>query len=142
MLKPKYFMQLTKKKVLSLFLMSILLLFTLLSQAQSQKDIILSIKKGNSKVLSSYFNQNIELAVLGNNNIYSKSQAHQIISKFFSTNIPENFIVLPDGMKKGARNIIGTLKTKNATFRVYILLKKGEDEKDYIHLLKIEKHGV
>lgn len=135
-------MLLTKKKVLSLFLMSILLLFTVLSQAQSQKDIILSIKKGNSKVLSSYFNQNIELAVLGNNNIYSKPQAHQIISKFFSTNIPENFIVLPDGMKKGARNIIGTLKTKNETFRVYILLKKGDDEKDYIHLLKIEKRGA
>jgi len=132
-------MQQIKKKVLSVFMVTILLLFAILSHAQIQKDIISSMQKGNSKILSEFFNQTIELAVLENNNVYSKAQAQQIIGKFFNDNTPVNFSVLSDEMKKDARYIIGTLKTNKATFRVYILLKKGEDKKDYIHLLKIEK---
>lgn len=132
-------MQRLKKNVLQVLIITTLLLIPVLSQAQIQKDIISSIQKGNSKQLSKFFNQTVELGVLENNNVYSKSQAQQIISKFFSDNIPVSFNLLSDEIKKDARNIIGTLKTNNATFRVYILLKKGEDNKDYIHLLKIEK---
>lgn len=132
-------MQRLKKKGLSVFFFLGLLLFTIFSQAQMQKDIISSIQKGNSKILSEFFNQTVEMAVLDKNNVYSKAQAQQIINKFFNENVPVSFNVLSDEMKKDARNIIGTLKTNNTTFRVYILLKKGEDKKDYIHLLKIEK---
>lgn len=128
-----------KKKIFSLFLLTIFLLFTILSQAQIQKDIILCMQKGNSKKLSEFFNQTVELAVLENNNVYSKAQAQQILGKFFTDNTPVNFSVLTDEMKKEARYIIGTLTTSNTTFRVYILLKKGGDKRDYIHLLKIEK---
>jgi hypothetical protein len=128
-----------KKKIFSLFLLTIFLLFTILSQAQIQKDIILCMQKGNSKKLSEFFNQNVELAVLENNNVYSKAQAQQILGKFFTDYTPVNFSVLTDEMKKDARYIIGTLTTNKVTFRVYILLKKGEDKRDYIHLLKIEK---
>ena len=85
-----------------------------------------------------YLNENIELVVLDNDNVYSKAQAQQIVSNFFSSFIPESFNVLHQGSNEGAKFVIGKLKTKNGTFRVYFLLKKNNN-KEYIHQLRIEK---
>ncbi|MFW5755564.1 MAG: DUF4783 domain-containing protein [Tangfeifania sp.] len=108
------------------------------AQAQIPDEIISSLKNGNSKVLSGYFNQNVELVVLENDNVYSKAQAQQIVNNFFSKHNPENFTVIHHGGKEGAKYVIGNLVTNNGNFRVYFLLKKSE-EKDYIHQLRIEK---
>ena len=108
------------------------------AQAQIPNEIILSLKKGNAKVLSGYFNQNVELVVPGSDNVYSKAQAQQIVNNFFSSYSPESFTVIHHGGKEGAKYVIGNLVTNNGIFRVYFLLKKSE-EKDYIHQLRIEK---
>jgi hypothetical protein len=107
-------------------------------QAQIPDEIITSLKNGDSKTLSEYFNQNVELVVLENDNVYSKAQAQQIVSKFFSNNTPESFNVIHQGGKEGAKYVIGNLKTNNGSFRIYFLLKSN-DEKNYIHQLRIEK---
>ena len=100
--------------------------------------IILSLRTGNSKVLSGYFNDNIELVVLDNDNVYSKAQAKQIVNNFFSNFTPEGFNVIHQGGKEGSKYVIGNLKTNNGNFRIYFLLKK-KNGKDYIHQLRIEK---
>ena len=132
-------MQLTIKIIFIISVISGLLFFNSASVDQIPQEFISIFKTGNSKKLSAYLNQNVELAIFENINIYSKSQAQQILGKFFNDNPPESFVILSDGLKKDSRSIIGTLKTKNATFRVYILLKKADDQKEYIHQLKIEK---
>lgn len=104
-------------------------------------DIIVALETGNAKMLSGYFNQNVELVVLDNDNVYSKSQAQQIVGNFFSNCMPveENaFSVIHDGGKGDAKYVIGKLKTEKGDFRVYFLLKKNGG-KDYIHQLRIEK---
>ncbi len=106
--------------------------------AQVPDEIIQSLKSGNSKTLSEYFNQNVELVVLENDNVYSKAQAQQIVNKFFSSNIPESFNIIHNGGKEGAQYVIGNLTTNTGSFRVYFLLKKNNG-KDYIHQLRIEK---
>ena len=107
-------------------------------QAQIPKEIISSLKSGNAKVLSGYFNQNVELVVLDNDNVYSKAQAQQIVSNFFSNYKPESFTVIHQSEKSGAMYLIGNMLTNNGKFRVYFLLKKS-GEIDYIHQLRIEK---
>ena len=107
-------------------------------QAQIPDEIIASLKNGDSKMLSEYFNQNVELVVLENDNVYSKAQAQQIVSKFFSNNTPESFNVIHEGGKEGAKYVIGNLKANTGNFRVYFLLKSNEG-KNYIHQLRIEK---
>lgn len=89
-------------------------------------------------MLSGYFNQNVELVVLENDNVYSKAQAQQIVDNFFSNNSPKNFSVIHELGIEGAKSVIGNLGTKNGTFRVYFLLKQS-DGKNYIHQLRIEK---
>jgi hypothetical protein len=107
-------------------------------KAQVPDEILQSLKTGNSKTLSEYFNQNVEMVVLENDNVYSKAQAQQIVNKFFSSNPPESFNIIHQGGKEGAQYVIGNLVTSKGTFRVYFLLKKSGG-KDYIHQLRIEE---
>ena len=121
-----------------IFLFAGALLFAVSVKAQIPDGIILSLKSGNAKTLSEFFNQNVELVVPDSDNVYSKAQAQLIVSNFFSSYPPQNFSVIHQGGKEGAQYVIGNLGTKKGSFRVYFLLKKS-DGKDYIHQLRIEK---
>jgi hypothetical protein len=127
-----------KKLVFTLFFFSGFIFFSNQLKAQVPDEIIQSLKSGDSKTLSAYFNQNVELVVLEIDNVYSKAQAQQIVSKFFSSNSPQSFNVIHQGGKEGAQYVIGNLVTGSGSFRVYFLLKKNGG-KDYIHQLRIEK---
>jgi len=132
-------MNLTRKITITfIFFLSLLINSTF---AQVPNDIITSFDTGNSRLLAGYFNQNVELVVLDNDNVYSRAQAEQIVNSFFSnfTPIDKNaFSVIHNSGKEGAKSVIGKLETKRGTFRVYFLLKKDGD-KEYIHRLSIEK---
>jgi hypothetical protein len=131
-------MSLIKKKLFVIYLFACMLLFTIPAMAQIPDEIILSLKSGNARSLSEYFNQNVELVVPESDNVYSKAQAQLIVSDFFSSHSPQSFSVIHQGGKEGAQYVIGNLGTQKGTFRVYFLLKKSEG-KDYIHQLRIEK---
>lgn len=121
-----------------IFLFAGTFLFTIPAIAQIPNEIILSLKSGNSRSLSEYFNQNVELVVPESDNVYSKAQAQLIVSDFFSSHPPQSFSVIHQGGKEEAQYVIGNLGTQKGTFRVYFLLKKS-DGKNYIHQLRIEK---
>ena len=130
-------MSVVKKTAFTLLFFSGFIIFSNLVKAQVPDEIIQSLKTGDSKTLSAYFNQNVELVVLENDNVYSKAQAQQIVNKFFSSNPPESFTIIHQGGKEGAQYVIGNLVTGKGTYRVYFLLKKSGG-KDYIHQLRIE----
>ena len=129
-----------KKFVITLTFFIGVLFFSNHSMAQVPDEIIQSLKTGDSKTLSAYFNQNVEMVVLENDNVYSKAQAQQILNNFFRNYSPENFTIIHQGGKEGAQYVIGNLTTSTGqfrNFRVYFLLKKNSG-KDYIHQLRIE----
>ncbi|MDO8930277.1 MAG: DUF4783 domain-containing protein [Bacteroidota bacterium] len=117
-------------------------LFATVSPSFSQipDEIVLSIQSGNDVMLASYFNQNVELVVQSHDDVFSKSQAQQIVAEFFKANKPKQFSIIHQGGKDGARYAIGSLVTNTGTFRVYFLLK-NKDNNSYIHQLRIEKQG-
>ena len=125
-----------KKSLFTLSLIFSIAIFSNQLMAEVPNEILQSLKTGNSKTLSSYFNQNIEMVVLENDNVYSKAQAEQIVNKFFDNNSPESFSVIHEGGKED-QYVIGNLVTNKGTFRVTFLLKKNNG-KDYIHLFRIE----
>jgi hypothetical protein len=111
------------------------------SGAQTEKipeGIVLSFKAGNAEELSKFFHNNVELIILENEDVYSRSQAEQIIRKFFSEHKPEAFRIIFEGGKENSRYAIGSLKTPEKSYRVYILMKKQEDS-PLIHQLRIEE---
>lgn len=127
-----------KKSQFVIFLFTGLMIYSLVGTGQVPEQIIVSLKSGNSKNLSEFFNQNVELVVPESDNVYSKAQAQQIVGNFFSVYTPVGFNIIHQGGKEGAKYVIGNLSTKNGIFRVYFLLKQSEG-KDYIHQLRIEK---
>jgi hypothetical protein len=123
-------------------LASILILFSILvcgfsSSAQIPDEIISSLKTGNSTKLAGYFNQNVELVVLENESVCSKSQAEQVINDFFNKYQPQKFTIIHQGGKGDSNYAIGNLETKNGKFRVYFLIKTI-NQVSFIHQLRIE----
>jgi hypothetical protein len=123
---------------------SILSLFLFIAGFQPPQDIPEAIsaafKAGNSKELVKHFNSNVELVILENEDVYSKTQAEMILRDFFEKQPPKNFAILHQGGKNGSKYAIGDLTTSKGNFRVYFLLKKREDSY-LIHQLRIEKEN-
>ena len=130
-------------KNLKLKLISLLFGFfvlTTVSFAQIPDEIVISIQNGNDAGLAEFFNENVELVVQTHDDVYSKSQAQQIVAEFFKSNKPKQFTIIHQGGKDDARYAIGSLTTNTGTFRVYFLLK-NKNNSSFIHQLRIEKQG-
>ena len=127
-------------KIKIILLLIGLFVFGSKSFSQIPDEIVLSIQNGNVEMLANHFNQNVELVVQNHDDVFSKSQAKQIVAEFFKANKPKQFSIIHQGGKEGARYAIGSLVTNNGTFRVYFLLK-NKDNDSYIHQLRIEKQG-
>lgn len=106
---------------------------------QASGKIASAIKTGDARELSSFFNANIELTILDNDGTYSKSQAEMILKDFFVKNPPQDFTINHNGSSKDmSQYYIGSYKTKQQTYRIYFLLKPG-NEKMLIQQLQIEE---
>lgn len=127
------------RKLVILFFGMLALSFAV--QAQIPDDIVVSIQNGDDVKLAAYFNENVELVVQTHDDVYSKAQAQQIVAEFFKANKPKQFSIIHQGGKEGARYAIGSLTTNTGVFRVYFLLKTGNNNNSYIHQLRIEKQG-
>ena len=130
-------------KKIKLKLISLLFGFfvlTTFSYAQIPDQIVISIQNGNDAGLAEFFNENVELVVQTHDDVYSKSQALQIVAEFFKSNKPKQFSIIHQGGKDGAHYAIGSLTTNTGTFRVYFLLK-NKNNSSFIHQLRIEKQG-
>jgi len=100
--------------------------------------IILAFKAGNAEELAKHFNANIELVILENEDVYSKTQAEQILRNFFTNHHPASFKIIFEGGKETSRYAIGSLSTSSGNFRVYFLIK-DQDGTPLIHQLRIEE---
>ncbi|MFW6248800.1 MAG: DUF4783 domain-containing protein [Bacteroidota bacterium] len=102
------------------------------------EEIILAIQTGNSKELANYFNDNIELVILDEEDVYSRHQAEQIMKNYFTRNVPQSFTILHEGGKDGSHYAIGNLVTNQGEYRIYFLTKQKGDRL-LIHQLRIEE---
>ena len=113
--------------------------FPLYAQADKiPEGIVLSFKAGNAAELAKFFHSNVELIIMKDEDVYSRSQAEQIIRKFFLEHKPVTFKIIFEGGKENSQYAIGSLKTEEQNYRVYILMKKQE-ESPLIHQLRIEE---
>jgi len=124
-------------KTFKLFLLfSSLFCLIQINEAQTSEvpaDIITALNEGNSGQISIKLNNNVELVIDSKNDVFSKQQASGIIADFFKKNHVISFQLLHKGNKDAASFVIGTLKTVNGNFRVYVLTRKNE-----IQQLRIE----
>jgi hypothetical protein len=119
-------------------------LFTIVSLAAINQDqtkipagISIAIKSGNAAELSKYMNSTVELLLLEKEDFYKKVVAETILKDFFNEYHTKDFVIRHQGARNDAQYAIGNLETEKGSFRVYILLKKVDQEL-LIHIIRIE----
>lgn len=106
-------------------------------QVKIPAGISIAIKAGNASELSKYMNSTIELLLLDKEDFYKKNVAETILNDFFTEYHTKDFNIMHQGAKNDAQYAIGNLKTERGNFRVYILLKKVNQEL-LVHVIRIE----
>jgi hypothetical protein len=116
-----------------------ILSFTTFAQQEQDlpKGLVTAFQQGNSISLATFFSDRIELKIQNKEAIYSRSQAKQIMAKFFAQCKPKSLKKKHIGGKPNSPYFIGTLYTNNGNFRTTFLLK-GNGNKAIIHRLSIE----
>ncbi len=91
-------------------------------------DVIAAMKSGNAGVVAKYFDNSVEISMPDKSNSYSKSQAELILKDFFVSNPVKSFEVIHKGENAGSQYCIGTLQTKNGSYRTTIFMKQKGDK--------------
>ncbi len=104
--------------------------FFALAEIGVPPDVMKALTAGDAATLSRFFDETVEVSVLGQENIYSKAQAIEVVKNFFAKNHPKTFSQVHQGASKGkdSQYCIGDLTTTGgASFRVYIYFKAVGD---------------
>jgi hypothetical protein len=93
------------------------------------------IKQGNVHELAKFFADNVDMAVLDNTNVYSKTQAELILEKFFKENKPLSVKILHRINSNSNYNFaVLILNTDKGQYRVSFTLKEVAKEMVIIDL--------
>jgi len=106
-------------------LLGISLILSSFTFQKSIDDVIASMKSGNAAGVAKYFDSYINITLSDKSNNYSKSQGELVLKDFFSVNQVKGFEVKHQGNNDNGDYCIGTLLTKNGSYRatVYMRLK-------------------
>ncbi len=87
-----------------------------------------ALSSGDAATLAEYFDENVELIVLDDEGIYSKSQAEQVVKKFFVEYPPKSFKLVHKGTNnKALYYCIGDMRINDETYRVSFYSKQTDN---------------
>ncbi len=132
-------MQLMKKLLFTLLLF-IGMFSTSFAQTELMEDITFAFKNADQRVLSKYLGNKIEITLLEQSSVYSKSQAEMVMKDFFSKYEPLDFQLLykNNPSSDAARFAIGQLETRSGKFRIFFILKTS-DAGTYLQEMRFEQ---
>lgn len=107
------------------FLLALTAIGSILSAADMLDDVANALRSGDARSVSRYFGSTIELTILNQEEVYSKTQAEQVLKDFFQKNQPRSFTILHKGeSKEGSRYAIGKMVTaQSQVYRTYFFIK-------------------
>ena len=114
------------KKLTILFSLILLIAGTTFGALDMLDDIANALRSGDSRSVSRYFGNTVDLTIIAQEEVYSKVQAEQVLKDFFAKNTPRSFTLIHKGeSKEGARYAIGTMVTaQGTTYRTYFYIKQ------------------
>jgi len=110
-----------KAKIFTVFIALALCAFA----SDIYEDVSSAIRTGDAKLVASYFGSSLDLTLINQEDVYSKTQAELLVKDFFAKNPPKTFAIVHKGSShEGTLFAIGSLVTMNGkTFRTSFTLK-------------------
>jgi len=96
-----------------------------------------AFKSGNASSLTSYMDEEVDMAVPGSAKKCNAGDAVAMLNTFFQSNTPTGFSVLHNADKKDSGFIVGKLPTSGKEYRVNITYR-AEGNKAIIQSIRIE----
>lgn len=91
---------------------------TALQQQQPfENSMVNAFKEGSADKIARFFSENVDLSIDGKEDLYSKSQAEQILKNFFAAHEPKDFKIIHKGNSGHSEYFIGEL-TADKSFKV------------------------
>ena len=87
-------------------------------------EVVAAMRSGNSSLIAKYFDDLVDISMPDKSNTYSKNQAELVLKDFFTNNPVKKFEIIHKGENAGSQFCIGTLYTKNGSFRTTIFMKQ------------------
>ncbi len=91
-------------------------------------EVVTALKNGDAVQIARFFDNTVEITMPDKSNNYSKNQAEVVLKDFFNTNGIKSFEVIHKGENAGSQYCIGTLVTKNGSFRTTVFMKQKGDK--------------
>lgn len=91
-------------------------------------EVVTAMKNGDATQIARFFDNTVEITMPDKSNNYSKNQAEIVLKDFFTTNGVKTFEVIHKGENAGSQYCIGTLVTKNGSFRTTVFMKQKNDK--------------
>ena len=85
---------------------------SLQQQPTFESQMVSAFKAGNAEKISKYFSDNVDLSIDGKEDLYSKSQAEQILKTFFTAHKPKKFNIIHKGKSGQSEYFIGELSSE------------------------------
>ncbi len=95
---------------------------------QTIDEVVNAFKNGNAAQIAKSFDNTVEISMPEKSSSYSKSQAEVVLKDFFSNNGVKGFEITHKGENNGNQYCIGTLNTKNGSYRTTIYMKQKADK--------------
>ena len=89
-------------------------------------EVVAAMRSGNSTLIAKYFDDLVDISMPDKSNTYSKNQAELVLKDFFTNNPVKKFEIIHKGENAGSQFCIGTLYTKNGSFRTTIFMKQKD----------------
>jgi len=101
---------------------SLFLLLSLSISAQSIDQVAAAVKSANVEMISSYFDEDLEVCIHEVEDIFDKTIAKNTLSSFYASHKPVSFKKIHEGSSKSKDSsyFIGRLNTSDGDFRVYV----------------------
>jgi Domain of unknown function (DUF4783) len=114
------------RRLLTIFLLWLTFFLSSFTHLDSFFEVIDAIKTGDTRQLSLYFDERIDLYLPSNTNNYSKSQAELILKDFFLDNKVRGFRVRVQGSKSGQQFCDGILITSHKLYNTRLLMRNKQ----------------
>ncbi len=111
-----------------LSILTIAACLTSFSIFSSIDEVINAMKTGNAAEIAKFFDNTVEINMPEKSNSYGKKQAELVLKDFLNFNVVKSFEVIHKGENSGSQYCIGTLVTKNSSYRTTIFMKQKGDK--------------